>query len=94
MTDHTHLPEDRCPACLHKLSCATAALLEGIAPSPGDLTLCLYCGAFLAFTDELRHRKADPAELDELDGFTRREFERARRQIMARHPDPKAWRTN
>jgi hypothetical protein len=91
MTDHTHLPDDRCPACLHKLSCATAALVEGAKPGPGDLTLCLYCGAYLAFTEQMRHRLAAPTELEELDGFTRREFERARRHILARKPDPKAW---
>ena len=39
----------RCPGCGTALDGATAVDLSGVMPTPGDLTVCLYCAAPLEF---------------------------------------------
>jgi hypothetical protein len=55
-----------CPWCSTQLTAASE--MGGDAePSPGDLSVCVECGGLLAFTDQLRLRKATPVDLDDLD---------------------------
>jgi hypothetical protein len=54
-THHTELaPDQVCPHCGHTLELATAASDPGSTPSPGDLTICGFCGELLRFDAELR----------------------------------------
>lgn len=39
----------RCPGCGTALDGALAVDLSGVMPTPGDLTVCLYCAAPLEF---------------------------------------------
>ena len=39
----------RCPGCGTALNGATAVDLSGVMPTPGDLTVCLYCATALEF---------------------------------------------
>jgi hypothetical protein len=59
-----------CPSCGEKLDAALGAYVEGEKPKPpgpGDLTMCAYCHAILAFTDDLRFRAATAEEIADLD---------------------------
>ena len=50
--------EDTCPICFNKLDSATC--VNGrVRPSPGDLTICLYCAELLVFDKSLRHACLD-----------------------------------
>lgn len=54
-----------CPRCDYTLERHTPIAGEGTPwPEPGDLTLCLGCGALLAF-DGIRIREATPEETRE-----------------------------
>jgi hypothetical protein len=51
--DVTRMPDTSCPECGRALSAATH--MESAAmPSPGDVSICLYCGEFLEY-DVLLH---------------------------------------
>lgn len=51
--DTTRLPASKCPECGEKVDAAThVSSME--MPSPGDVSLCLYCGALLEY-DALLH---------------------------------------
>jgi hypothetical protein len=80
MTQHTRLPPSYCPTCAVELDCATPAEVDA-TPRDGDLTVCMYCGAVLIFTAELRQRPATPAELDSLPPKTRSLVDKVRAAI-------------
>lgn len=44
--------KDSCPACDHFIDAATDAFGEA-KPSAGDLSVCMYCGAYLTFNADL-----------------------------------------
>jgi hypothetical protein len=51
----THEPAP-CPSCKTVLSDSTCVSKEGASPSPGDLSVCFYCGELLQFDDETAPR--------------------------------------
>jgi hypothetical protein len=73
----------RCPACNKRLT-MTAHLLEPDAsPSPGDFSICLYCGHLMAFTDDLDLRDlTDQEARDAANDPEMHAFERARARAM------------
>lgn len=72
-----------CPSCGVVLDGATP--VEGVAsPRAGDLTVCLYCGAPLAFTEGLGLRLVPLEELRGLNSETKRDFARLRRELARR----------
>lgn len=50
----TRLPDEPCPACGHPLSAVGTIDGSDQAPEPGDPTLCIYCGVYLAVGPPLR----------------------------------------
>lgn len=76
--------KDGCPVCFHRLDAATCATGDA-RPTPGDLTVCLYCTTFLRFDDHLRHVKLEEGEFSKLDAMERRTLVRARNLIRARN---------
>lgn len=58
-------PAQACPACGYRLDAHTARDGDA-APRPGDLSLCLRCGAVLEFGPTLRVRALTDAEVDAL----------------------------
>lgn len=58
-------PECRCLSCGHKFNSAASAGKKGY-PTPGDLTMCLNCGAVMIFADDLTVRAMTHQETDEL----------------------------
>lgn len=68
------------------LDAATELEGEG-SPTPGAISMCMYCGAIAVFADDLKLRKATRLELDELrfdDDFGRQfyGFQWARQVVM------------
>ncbi len=52
-TKHFRTGEDYCPSCKHLVDSATPAKGD-CDPSPGDVSLCLYCGELLEFNQHLK----------------------------------------
>ena len=60
-----------CPDCGRDVGGFTGPSGQGLRPSPGDVSVCVYCGAVLRFTDSLALRLATPWELGQLPGDVR-----------------------
>lgn len=61
-----------CLNCGEMMDGATAVGEEGrVMPSPGDVTVCLYCGHLMMFDDQLAFRNPSDAEIIELAGDER-----------------------
>jgi len=56
---------DHCPYCKHKL-CAASSVGKVALPSPGDFSICRYCGSLLRFSEGLLLRGATVDEETEL----------------------------
>jgi hypothetical protein len=71
-----------CPNCGATLDAATCVTSDTVQPSPGDLTLCIYCGHLMAFGDDLSFRKLTDSEAAGIDPRTLavQRFIRARMQ--------------
>jgi hypothetical protein len=76
MTGEIHrLLTTACPACGKMLN--AAASWDGSssgAPRPGDLTVCVQCDAYLAFTETDALHLLSQDEIDALDAETRAEL--------------------
>lgn len=59
----TDMPSSACPACRAAADCATS--LEGHRPSPGDLTVCLSCGAVATYGASMQLVPVDVATLSD-----------------------------
>lgn len=46
------LNDDICPKCKTVLNACTGVTVDE-KPSPGDITICYYCGAILKFSDDM-----------------------------------------
>lgn len=53
-----------CPACGYLLDTTSCIAAPGVAPGPGDLTLCMACMALLVFNEDLRPRLPWPGEIE------------------------------
>lgn len=83
------LRTQKCPVCRAKLSAASMIgepeKVEDAMPNAGDVTACIYCGAYLQFSETMRLREAPVSVLAELDPQQRynlslvREFARGQR---------------
>lgn len=69
----TIMPHDpRCPCCAKVLDAATSTT-EEVRPSPGDLTVCIYCFSCLEFLDsEPWLSKLSEEQVESLDEEARR----------------------
>lgn len=78
---NTRTPETRCPLCDHKLVAACSA--TGAEPSPGDISICLFCASPLVFDDEMRVREMSPADFAGFGLSTQQEIRRHQRAVRA-----------
>lgn len=78
----TRLPECACLQCGKVMDAASHPEDDTKTPRPGDVTICLYCGFLMAFTDDLGFRELTEEELGEipLDQISR--IQRARKAVM------------
>jgi len=58
------VPESQCLSCGVTMDAASVWGSEAHTPSPGDITLCAYCGYIMAFDDEMRLRDLTSEEFD------------------------------
>jgi len=66
------VPGATCLNCGKVTDGATAVGVEGVVlPSPGDLTVCLYCGHLMAFDETLQFRELTEDEMVEVAGDER-----------------------
>jgi hypothetical protein len=49
----TRLPADYCPCCFRHLD-AASGIDHDDTPTPSDVTVCMYCAAYLEFDENLR----------------------------------------
>lgn len=76
-----------CPKCGKRIDSATG-VGHNKRPRPGDLSVCLYCGAYLQFDQLLAVELATDDVLAEADAETREWLRRAREAIQARTQRP------
>ncbi len=78
-----------CPTCGKLLDACTSA--EGdSSPSPGDLSVCWYCGEILVFGKGMKQRKPTTAELIDMQRSTEWPLlERIARGVKSRTLDPR-----
>jgi hypothetical protein len=67
MPESIKTPGDNCPSCGKFLDGATG-IGESRDPRPGMVSICLYCGHIMAFTDDLRLRELNDEEIKEVAG--------------------------
>jgi hypothetical protein len=56
-----------CPKCETVLDGATDLDGKGVAPSPGDITMCIYCHTVMEFTDDMQFAEFDVTTLPQAD---------------------------
>jgi hypothetical protein len=80
------VPLDACPCCARPIECASA--LDGSArrPAPGDVTICVSCGAVLRYGPDLRTVHAPEVE-PELDPGVRAMIAKIRRRGPLARPE-------
>jgi len=61
----TRTPECRCLNCGHKLNAAGGINAED-APEPGNICLCIECGAVMMYADNLTVRGMTREEMDDI----------------------------
>ena len=52
------------------------------APVPGDITICIYCGYLMAFTDDMTFRELTEEEIKEVPLVEVARIQRARKAVM------------
>lgn len=60
----TRLKDDECPACKTKLSAASSN--RGQVPEPGDLSVCIDCGAWMVFREDMSLKLAEESDVKDL----------------------------
>lgn len=78
ITRNPDMPADRCPGCAHPFNDATHVAGDA-KPSPGDLSMCWYCGAFLEFNPDLTTRLLTLEDIGSLPDDVRISLQKVRR---------------
>lgn len=63
-------PASSCPSCGTTVDASTSVAGDH-APSPGDVSICMYCGHLMAFADDLTLRPLTDKEMLECAGDMR-----------------------
>jgi hypothetical protein len=66
----TRVPKATCPNCKEQLNSASSLETEE-GPSPGDMTMCLYCGHLMIFAPDFSFRALTQDEMHEIAGDPR-----------------------
>jgi hypothetical protein len=67
MISSANVPESRCLHC-DKIVDAATNIKDDNGPTPGDATVCIYCGHLMIFDDALRLRNPNSEEMGALAG--------------------------
>ena len=63
----TRTPVSSCPACGKIIDALSRPVDDDATPSPGDVTVCLYCAAVLIINTDLTVRSPLQGEMDRLE---------------------------
>jgi hypothetical protein len=66
----SRVPPSACLSC-GALNDAATGVNNDARPSPGDVTVCLYCGHIMVFSDDLLMRNPTAAEIHQIAGDPR-----------------------
>jgi len=75
----THVAETKCPQCACAIDAHTHLSGDDATPTPGSLSVCLRCAAYLSFNDDLSIRPLTTAEFEALPLDVRLLLRKARR---------------
>ena len=64
MKKGSRVPLSPCTSCGHKMDAATSAQNDGAIPSPGDVTVCINCGAMNQYADDMQLKSLTVFELE------------------------------
>ncbi|UPK03157.1 hypothetical protein [Bradyrhizobium sp. 170] len=64
------VPMSSCLGCGRQVNGASGVDFRGL-PRPGNITVCLYCGHIMAFTEDLRLRELTDEEMIDVAGDPR-----------------------
>jgi hypothetical protein len=64
--DHVQIPECRCLSCGRPMDALGTPDGAEAKPAPGDIAVCLRCGAVMKLDENLKLRGMTEAEMDEL----------------------------
>lgn len=76
------ITENDCPFCGCKSDAATNMNDETLVPKSGDLSICINCGEFLQYGDNLVLDKMSESVLDDIDQDTLDEMLLIRKAIL------------
>ena len=87
----TRFPEMGCLRCGALMDAASHLTDDDATPEPGDVTICLYCGMLMAFSEDLTFRELTEEEITKvpLDEVSR--FQRARKAAMNPWPEDSTY---
>lgn len=74
------------PCCGYEVDCATSIEDPKAKPSPKDVTICLNCGAWLKFDEDLRCVHFQPEDLLELSDEQLTNMRRVTQKLRGRGP--------
>ena len=83
--ERKRLPISRCPSCGYQFDSATALENPDAKPKPGDLSICLNCGEWLTFADDLTVRLLESKEFQALPHHIRKRLDFGR-TLIRRQP--------
>ncbi len=74
---------ENCPNCGHKFDCDSSLFTPGDPkPSPGDITVCIRCGEFMRFDQQMHRVPLTVDEFVELSADIRGQLNRIREVIL------------
>jgi len=77
--DYTDMGNDNCPTCNYTIEVAATAVGEHVTPIPHDVSICLNCGEWLEYSDDMA--------LIILTGKTRKELSKEQLDVLRRGTD-------
>lgn len=73
--------EQGCPSCGHTIDADIEAFGDA-RPTPGDVSVCLYCTSYLVFNHDLTRRLMSNEDFLDLDGETKNSLARVKAAIQ------------
>lgn len=78
-----NLINDKCPGCGYEVDTHTSANDPSETPSPNDISICLGCGTFNKFNEDLKLVPFTEEDLESTDPRLRAEMERISEKIKS-----------
>jgi len=83
MIEH-RMAQSLCPYCGYKMDCASG-VDHNKHPTPRSLSICIMCGGFLKFNDQLSLEKLEDDEFQELPASVQRKLNLVRETVAKVH---------